>query len=343
MGVPKFFRWLSERYPKVNQRLGRVPHPETIAEHFGDTMVEPSVRPDPLSECSTMPIIDRLYIDMNGIIHGCSHNNNTAEDDSEAISQITEAEIFRNMCYYLDRIVRDVAKPQQLVYMAVDGVAPRAKLNQQRSRRYRSGKEGQIEQTVYDAHLKKIEQQKNEEQSVDTEKLTGEETGEESSVWSYREEEEEEDEIRSDEDEGGVEEFEPGRFTGKFQALDDDECSTQSDDEQHLFHSNSITPGTPFFARCTAHLQHFLQRKVSDDPIWQKLTVILSGSNVPGEGEHKIMQFLRHQKTAYEQSQQRDKEDCEKSECDPLAYHPNLRHCIMGQVRDIELRVFLKK
>mmetsp|Transcript_38755 Transcript_38755/g.32713 ORF Transcript_38755/g.32713 Transcript_38755/m.32713 type:complete len:119 (-) Transcript_38755:1783-2139(-) len=36
-----------------------------------------------------------------------------------------------------------MAKPSQLIYMAVDGVAPRAKMNQQRARRYKSAQENQ--------------------------------------------------------------------------------------------------------------------------------------------------------------------------------------------------------
>jgi 5'-3' exoribonuclease 2 len=157
MGIPKFFRWLSQRYPKINQRLGRLPVPETVLEHYGQ-LPAVQAQPDEFSKSSVTPVIDRLYIDMNGIIHGCSHNNNDAEEFSEVdvVVPITEPEIFRNICYYLDRIIKDVAQPTQLVYMAIDGVAPRAKLNQQRARRYRSGKEGEIERTVYDAHLKKV-------------------------------------------------------------------------------------------------------------------------------------------------------------------------------------------
>ena len=35
---------------------------------------------------------------------------------------------------------------------------------------------------------------------------------------------------------------------------------------------------------------------MDQDPAYHKLTIIFSGSNVPGEGEHKAMDYIRRQR-----------------------------------------------
>uniref|UniRef100_A0A3Q3F0L7 5'-3' exoribonuclease 2 n=1 Tax=Labrus bergylta TaxID=56723 RepID=A0A3Q3F0L7_9LABR len=93
MGVPAFFRWLSRKYPNPNE-------------------VE----------------FDNLYLDMNGIIHPCTHPEDKAAPKNEDEMMVA---IFE----YIDRLF-NIVRPRRVLYMAIDGVAPRAKMNQQRSRRH---------------------------------------------------------------------------------------------------------------------------------------------------------------------------------------------------------------
>jgi len=381
MGVPKFFRWISERYPKINQPIHAPPNPETQKEYFPNYKRIVNHDSDSheqnhkfkqdnkvyMQKNSIIPEFDRLYLDMNGIIHCSSHNN--ASDDNATIDpdthiedlnlelgssssldapsngtvNISEEEIFRNVCYYVDRVVTDIVKPKELVYMAIDGVAPRAKMNQQRSRRYRSGKEREIEKTFYAAHL--LKQRKEQEMRMGLQKGMGEnndgyddgyddynfvnmdgefEYNRDNVNRSMRHEQKSYVDDYSAMNTGDVKEVEPGRFTGKFEtsgtnisSVDDTdnlsstvdgvnskELFNQDYDEfiksiekfdnndqavSNLFHSNAITPGTPFFERCTEHLQHFIKRKLHTDPRWAHLTIIFSGPRTPGEGEVSCM------------------------------------------------------
>ena len=62
------------------------------------------------------------------------------------------------------------------------------------------------------------------------------------------------------------------------------------------------------------HLKCFIEWKIINDENWRKVKVIFSGSDVPGEGEHKIMKFIRNNKGS-----------------------PNRRHCIYGLDADLIL------
>jgi 5'-3' exoribonuclease 1 len=209
MGVPKFFRWLSERYPAISM---------LIAE-------------------SRIPEFDSLYLDMNGIIHNCTHS-----DSDSPTFRMTEDQMFIAIFNYIEHLFGKI-KPKKLFYMAVDGVAPRAKMNQQRARRFR---------TALDAENAK---EKAIQQGLEMPK-------------------------------------------------------------EDAFDSNCITPGTEFMQKLTQQLKYFINKKISEDTDWQGVEIVLSGHEVPGEGEHKIMEYIR----------------CSKAQPD---YESNVRHCLYGLDADL--------
>lgn len=86
--------------------------------------------------------------------------------------------------------------------------------------------------------------------------------------------------------------------------------------KEDLFDSNCITPGTPFMERLTQNLKYFISKKVNEDARWASVTIVFSGHEVPGEGEHKIMEYIRLAKA---------QED----------YDSNVRHCLYGLDADL--------
>ncbi|OAD52342.1 5'-3' exoribonuclease 1 [Eufriesea mexicana] len=209
MGIPKLFRYISERYPCVTEKLKDYQIPE----------------------------FDNLYIDANGIIHECSHPGNM--DISICISEET---IFKNIFRYIE-LLFCMIQPQKLFFVAIDGVAPRAKVNQQRSRRFKTAKDVEIQEAK--ARAKGINIPK-----------------------------------------------------------------------ENRFDSNCITPGTQFMSKLDEQLKYFITYKISTSKLWQKCKIIFSGSQVPGEGEHKIMEFIRYMKTQPN-------------------YNVNTKHCLYGLDADL--------
>ena len=92
--------------------------------------------------------------------------------------------------------------------------------------------------------------------------------------------------------------------------------SSSSSTNNDPFDSNTITPGTSFMYNLSKHLQAYIHRKVSTDPAWQGIKVLFSDASIPGEGEHKIMQFIR----------------CQRAQ---PGYNPNTTHTLHGLDADL--------
>ena len=69
-------------------------------------------------------------------------------------------------------------------------------------------------------------------------------------------------------------------------------------------------------AKLTMQLKYFINKKVSEDRDWQQPEIVLSGHEVPGEGEHKIMEYIRNARAQPD-------------------YNQNVRHCLYGLDADL--------
>ncbi|KAJ6516158.1 XRN 5'-3' exonuclease N-terminus-domain-containing protein [Mycena sanguinolenta] len=240
MGVPALFRWLSKKYPKII-------YPVEEEEDIKVPAQDGSIVSIPVNMSMPNPNgkeFDNLYLDMNGIVHPCTHPEGRPAPE-------TEEEMMLEIFKYTERVV-NMVRPRKLLFMAIDGVAPRAKMNQQRSRRFRAAQ---------DAKDKEAER---------AESLL---------LW---------------------------RAMGK----------EVTEEDKQSWDTNAITPGTPFMELLAVSLRYWVVEKLNTDPGWKNIQVLISDAGVPGEGEHKIMDFIRRQRT------------------NP-GHDPNTRHVIYGLDADL--------
>ena len=92
--------------------------------------------------------VTHLFLDFNGLIHPCVHEvlkqqkTHTIQNEKQLFSLF-----FKEIQQQLTQLLQKT-KPTKLLYIAIDGVAPRAKMTQQRKRRYRSVYEKQKQKKV---------------------------------------------------------------------------------------------------------------------------------------------------------------------------------------------------
>jgi 5'-3' exonuclease len=64
-----------------------------------------------------------------------------------------------------------------------------------------------------------------------------------------------------------------------------------------VFDSNCITPGTEFMHELGIYLDNHIRNKFATDDEWKGRDVVFSNEKVPGEGEHKAVEYIREHGT----------------------------------------------
>lgn len=146
--------------------------------------------------------VDNLYLDSNSIIYDCLRKISKEYNGNNILF---EAKLIEEVCLKIDEYVH-ITNPQKKVMITFDGVAPVAKLEQQRNRRYKS----QLEIEIF----------KN--------------------------------------------------------------CGISEDKKN--WNKTAITPGTQFMKNLNKEIKNYFNNKS---------LYIISGSDIPGEGEHKIFEYIR--------------------------------------------------
>ena len=209
MGVPGFVAWLYHNHKKTNFIFKQLLKSTVI---YNDDKID-NIDLDFDLEAQRVDSIDHLLIDTNCLIHPqarqvCLDNPNLVESNLELL----EKKIIKQVITYIELLIEQT-KPTKSIYIAVDGVAPMAKIKHQRLRRFKS---------VYDRKI-----------------------------------------------------FES--YAKKYNKVLPKEWNT-----------SAITPGTIFMDKLMKSLLSWIRTTKFD------CKVVFSSSYTPGEGEHKLLQYIKN-------------------------------------------------
>uniref|UniRef100_A0A5S6QVR1 5'-3' exoribonuclease 1 n=1 Tax=Trichuris muris TaxID=70415 RepID=A0A5S6QVR1_TRIMR len=82
------------------------------------------------------------------------------------------------------------------------------------------------------------------------------------------------------------------------------------------FDLNCITPGSVFADKLHNHLKCYFEAKMNTDPVWRNVEVIYSGYDCPGDGEQKILCYIRYLRAQ-------------------PTYNSSTKHCMYGLATDL--------
>lgn len=80
--------------------------------------------------------------------------------------------------------------------------------------------------------------------------------------------------------------------------------------------TTNFSPGTKFMNDLTQYINLFIRREMMRNQMWRDIKVVFSNPNIPGEGEHKILQYIRNMPKK-------------------LRTDPDIKHCIYGPDGDL--------
>ena len=123
MGIPAYFSSIIKRYPSI------------------------------IKKYKSSIIVNQLFMDCNSVIYDCFHN--MAKENMEKSQNEIENTLINNVIKKLDYYLQTIGG-KELNFLAFDGVAPVAKMNQQKTRRYKSKYEKELLENTYHIETKEL-------------------------------------------------------------------------------------------------------------------------------------------------------------------------------------------
>jgi len=144
MGVPRLLRWINKNFPETYQTLENINlNKEKNYIYVGSQKIEIPSESSSSKEKSVE--VDNLFIDANVVIHSCAQKVFNYGENKRLLYRSTlsyDEKIIKLYESCFEKIIEfvDLVKVKNLLYIAIDGVAPNGKMMQQRQRRFLSAK-----------------------------------------------------------------------------------------------------------------------------------------------------------------------------------------------------------